>query len=96
MPPPNDGPPDLDEILRKLQQKISAILGFRGRGGAPASGGGGSSGAAVGGGVAFVVLLIVAVWLASGFYIVDEGRRGAKGCSRSMWRVPPEAPCVHG
>jgi membrane protease subunit HflK len=33
-------------------------------------------GAAVGGGVIFIVLLIVAVWLASGFYIVEEGRRG--------------------
>jgi len=33
-------------------------------------------GAAVGGGVVFIILLIVAVWLASGFYIVEEGRRG--------------------
>jgi membrane protease subunit HflK len=33
-------------------------------------------GTAVGGGMAFVVFLILAVWLASGFYIVDEGRRG--------------------
>ena len=71
----NEGPPDLDEILRKLQQKISSLLGFRPRtpGG---SGGGNNMGNAVGGGVAFVLLLIVAVWLASGFYIVDEGRRG--------------------
>ncbi len=30
----------------------------------------------MGGGVALVVMLIVAVWLASGFYIVDEGKRG--------------------
>ncbi len=70
----NEGPPDLDEILRKLQQKISGLLGFRRPPGAP--GGGGSMGNAVGGGVAFVILLIAAVWLASGFYIVDEGRRG--------------------
>ena len=76
----NEGPPDLDEILRKLQQKISGLLGFRNR--PPASGGGGGGGGsgnmsnAVGGGVVFVILLIVAVWLASGFYIVDEGRRG--------------------
>ena len=71
----NEGPPDLDEILRKLQQKISSLLGFRPR--APGgSGGGNNMGNAVGGGVAFVLLLIVAVWLASGFYIVDEGRRG--------------------
>lgn len=73
----NEGPPDLDEILRKLQQKISGLLGFRSRPpGTPASGGGGHMGAAVGGGVVMVVLLIIAVWLASGFYIVDEGRRG--------------------
>src|SRR5438477_2468400 len=71
----NEGPPDLDEILRKLQQKIAALLGFGGRRpGPPGSGGG--VGTAVGGGVIFVVLLILAVWLASGFYIVDEGRRG--------------------
>src|SRR6202158_5285590 len=74
----NEGPPDLDEILRKLQQKISALLGFRGRasGSPPPPAGGGHMGAAVGGGVIMVILLIVAVWLASGFYIVDEGRRG--------------------
>jgi membrane protease subunit HflK len=71
----NEGPPDLDEILRKLQQKIAGLLGFGGRTGAPGPGGGGVS-TAVGGGVAFVFLLILAVWLASGFYIVDEGRRG--------------------
>src|SRR4051812_9322783 len=70
----NEGPPDLDEILRKLQQKISGLLGFRSR--PPGSTGGGSMGNAVGGGMVFVLLLIVAVWLASGFYIVDEGRRG--------------------
>src|SRR5215475_7060970 len=68
----NEGPPDLDEILRKLQQKISGVLGIRRPSGPP----GGGMGNAVGGGVAFVILLIVAVWLASGFYIVDEGRRG--------------------
>jgi membrane protease subunit HflK len=71
----NEGPPDLDEILRKLQQKIAGLLGFGGRPSSP-GGSGGGVGPAVGGGVAFVFLLIVAVWLASGFYIVDEGRRG--------------------
>jgi membrane protease subunit HflK len=80
MPPPNEGPPDLDEILRKLQQKIAGLFGARPRGPASPSGGGGPQmpgmGAAVGGGVVFLILLIVAVWLASGFYIVEEGRRG--------------------
>jgi membrane protease subunit HflK len=75
----NEGPPDLDEILRKLQQKIANLLGFRGRASGerpPPSGGGPGVGAALGGGAIFIILLIVAIWLASGFYIVDEGRRG--------------------
>jgi modulator of FtsH protease HflK len=76
----NEGPPDLEEIARKLQQKIAALLGFRGRppGTPPSSGGGGGSGmsATVGSGVAFAALVVVAIWLFSGFYIVDEGRRG--------------------
>ena len=72
----NEGPPDLDEILKKLQQKITSLLGFRSRPPGATPPGGGRMGAAVGGGVVFVILLIVGVWLASGFYIVDEGRRG--------------------
>ena len=28
----NEGPPDLDDMLRKAQQKIAALLGFRTRG----------------------------------------------------------------
>jgi membrane protease subunit HflK len=76
----NEGPPDLDEILRKFQQKVASLLGFKARGEVPAPGGSGGGGhhfgAAVGGGAAFVLLLIVGIWLASGFYIVDEGRRG--------------------
>ncbi len=72
----NEGPPDLDEILRKLQQKIAGLLGFRKSAPPPPGAGGGGYGTAIGGGALLVLVLIVAVWLASGFYIVDEGRRG--------------------
>jgi membrane protease subunit HflK len=73
----NDGPPDLDEILRKLQQKILGLLGFRPRGGGERPPGSGPRmNATLGGGAIFVVFLILAIWLASGFYIVDEGKRG--------------------
>jgi membrane protease subunit HflK len=78
---PNEGPPDLDEILRKLQQKLSGLFGGRRPAGpsgpaGPSPSNGGPSGAFFGGSIAFIVLLIVGVWLASGFYIVEEGRRG--------------------
>jgi membrane protease subunit HflK len=74
----NEGPPDLDEILRKFNQKLAGLFGRRPPGPSgpvpPASSG--PSNAFFGGSIALIVLLILAVWLASGFYIVDEGRRG--------------------
>ena len=72
----NDGPPDLDEILRKLQQRILGLLGFRGRGGERPPPNSPRMNATIGGGAVFIVFLILAIWLASGFYIVDEGKRG--------------------
>jgi membrane protease subunit HflK len=76
----NEGPPDLDEILKKLNQKLAGLFGAK-REPAPPSGGtpgSGPSGAFFGGSVVAIIALIVAVWLASGFYIVDEGRRGVE------------------
>ena len=68
----NDGPPDLDEILRKFRQKLGGLFG---RGGTPETPGGGGRGN-FSGGVTLAVGLIVAVWLASGFYIIEEGKKG--------------------
>ncbi len=76
----NEGPPDLDEILRKLQQKLAGLFGGkrspRGEGAPPGPPPAPANAFFFGGGVAFILILIAAVWLASGFYIVDEGRRG--------------------
>jgi len=77
----NEGPPDLDEILKKLNQKLGGLFGAKGRDPAPPAGGtpgNGPSGAFFGGSVVAILGLILAVWLASGFYIVDEGRRGVE------------------
>ncbi len=87
-PPSSDGPPDLDEVWRDFNRRLSGLFGNkRGGGGGPRNpwggnrGGGGSGqgpsmpsmkfsagllGVIVGG---FLIL-----WLASGFYIVQEGR----------------------
>jgi len=71
----NQGPPDLDEIWRNLNQKLNRLLGGKGGGNGESPGGGPSAGM-VGGGAGLLIALIVVVWIASGFYIVNEGQRG--------------------
>ena len=72
---PGQGPPDLDEIWREFNRKLNSLLGRRGGGG----GGDEPRGPGVkrlGGGAGILLGLVVAVWIASGFYIVNEGQRG--------------------
>lgn len=75
----NQGPPDLDEIWRQLNRRLSRLLGGKGGGGDTPEGpgdGGGPSAAAYGGGAGILLVLVASIWLASGFYIVNEGQRG--------------------
>src|SRR5438132_3736801 len=68
------GPPDLDEIWRNVNRRLNELLGRR----EPDEGGAGEpprSGFPFGG-AGLLIALALLVWLASGFYIVDEGRRG--------------------
>lgn len=67
------GPPDLDEVVRKLQDKIGGIFGGRGRGG---SGGGKGGGRAASFGIGTILLVVLGLWGISGFYIVNEGSQG--------------------
>ena len=66
----DQGPPDLDEALKSLQDKLGGIFGGRG-GGSGRRGGRGMSGAMLG------VLLAggLLVWALSGFYQVDQQER---------------------
>jgi membrane protease subunit HflK len=73
---PDEGPPDLDEILKKLNQKLAGLFGRRPAGPSGPAQSSGPSNAFFGGSIAFIVVLVIAVWLASGFYIVEEGSRG--------------------
>src|SRR6478752_5522151 len=70
----NQGPPDLDELWRNFNRRLSELFGRRRRGGdePPRS----PSSWQIGGGASLLIVLIVLVWLASGFYIVVEGQRG--------------------
>ena len=72
----NDGPPDLDELWRDFNRKLSGMFG--GRGGGSSSGGAGGSpdmkGAGIG--VGLIAGVVALLWMASGFFIVQEGQQG--------------------
>lgn len=75
---PNDGPPDLDELWRDFNRRLSGMMGQKG-GRSDGGGGGrfeGFSPERFGGGLGLLVLLGLVVWLGSGFYIVDASQRG--------------------
>jgi membrane protease subunit HflK len=94
----NQGPPDLDELWRNFNRRLSELFGRRKRNGdEPPSGGGGPSAWQFGGGAGVLIALVLAVWLASGFYIVVEGQRGVvltfgrfsqETSSGLRWRLP--------
>lgn len=77
-PQGNQGPPDLDELWRKFNRRLNDLFG-RGRGGGGGDLGGPPdppSAKRLGGGALVLIAIVVAVWLASGFFIVVEGQRG--------------------
>jgi membrane protease subunit HflK len=64
------GPPDLDKVVRDLQRKLGGLFGGRGGSG---SGGGKSAGGA---GLGVIIAVIVVLWSLSGIYKVDDAERG--------------------
>ncbi len=73
----NDGPPDLDEVVKNLQKKLGGLFGkSRNNGGGGESSGGGFPSGIGGKGIAALVVLAAAVWGASGFYIIQPAERG--------------------
>jgi membrane protease subunit HflK len=66
----NQGPPDLDEALKKFQDKLRGLFG-----GGSTSSGGGSPGLS-GMSVVILVLVALAVWALLGFYQLDQQERG--------------------
>jgi membrane protease subunit HflK len=64
---PQQGPPDLDEVVKKMQERLGSLFG--------GSGGGGRSGL---GGFSFglIAALIIGALLAGGFYKIDAPEQG--------------------
>jgi modulator of FtsH protease HflK len=90
----NQGPPDLDELWRNFNRRLSELFGRRRGGDEPPRP---PSARGLGGGAGVLIALVIAIWLASGFYIVVEGTRGVvltfgrysnETASGLRWRMP--------
>jgi len=71
----NDGPPDLDELWRKFNQRLNDLFGRKGGGRSPSEGGTGGSPVKLPG-LGTLIAIGAIVWVGSGFYIVDAAKRG--------------------
>jgi len=73
----NGGPPDLEELLRKLKLQLATLLGNKGPGKESANGSAnGRMPKLSGSGLGLLAVIAALIWLASGFYIVDASQRG--------------------
>ncbi len=94
-----DGPPDLEELWRDLNRRLSSLFG--GRKGGPRELPGGSgftpNGRSTKTIAGIVLAAVIVIWLLSGFFIVQEGQTGVIlqfGRYKSMtgagiqWRLP--------
>lgn len=95
----DDGPPDLDELWREFNRKLSGL--FSGRPGGDSGGNGGGQmtpdPVAAGVGIGVIAGLVALVWLGSGFFIVQEGQQAVvmsfgsfshKADAGFQWRAP--------
>ena len=89
-----NGPPDLDEVVKNLQKKVSGMFGGGKSGGTPTGG----NAAGIPGGVLVGGLLVaLVIWALTGFFRVSEGQQGVVlrfGAFQSIaepglhWRIP--------
>jgi membrane protease subunit HflK len=91
----NDGPPDLDEIIRRMLAKLKQFFGGKPSG--PLQPSPPADKRLLGGGLAIVAGILVLLWIGSGFYIVEPseqavvlrfGRYVESTDSGPHWRMP--------
>jgi membrane protease subunit HflK len=76
---PNSGPPDLDELWKDFNRKLSGLFGKPSQPPRGSSGGGGGGFQPdmknAGIGVGLILGVVVLIWLGTGFFIVQEGQQ---------------------
>lgn len=80
------GPPDLDEVIKKLQAKFGGLFGGKGGGGGRRTPGGSPVG------LSFIGLVLVAIWALSGIYIVNEGKEAVVLRFGAFQGIQPPGP----
>lgn len=71
----NQGPPDLDEVFKDLSKKINNLFGKSNGSG---SGRPPANNAPMDLPIVPIILLVFSIWMATGFYIIDQGSLGVK------------------
>lgn len=73
-----DGPPDLDELVKKMQDKFNNFMGGKGKKGNGSMGGGSGGGVSLPGkfGLGLLAFIALVVWGLSGIYIVAPAEQG--------------------
>ncbi len=98
--PGQQGPPDLDEVVKKLQAKLAAIFGAKPSRGGNGDGSGGGGGASAGGfslpggglGVGAIVIVAVGLWFFAGIFIVDPAEEAVVLRFGKYHRTEPAGP----
>jgi membrane protease subunit HflK len=72
----NQGPPDIDEVIKSLTKKFSGLFGGSRNGGSDSKGAPPGSRGLPGGILAGLVTVVAVVWAFIGFYIVDAAEQG--------------------
>ena len=72
----NQGPPDLDDVVRKMQEKLGGLFGGKGKKDSGSGGGSGPSRGSVAG-MLGIVVVVAAVWLVyDSIHIIQPAERG--------------------
>src|SRR4051812_50079711 len=88
----NQGPPDLDELWRNFNRRLSEIFRRRPRGAGDEPPRTPGNGRGIGGGAGALILLVIGVWLAGGFFILVAGTRGGGAPLRQFFPGAPPRP----
>ncbi len=74
----DQGPPDLDQILKNIRDRLSGLFSGSGSGGSGGRGTGGGGESVNRIGLGLIAAVAPVLWMLSGFYVINQGERGVE------------------